>query len=315
MDTLVKADKLVKTFGDFVAVDGISLDVKAGEVLGFLGPNGAGKTTTMKMLTGFLEPVSGSAEICGISVTTGSVAARRRVGYLPEGAPLYADMTAREFLSFVAESHGFTGATIQQRVEDASAAVDLGRVMHQRIETLSKGFKRRVGLAAAILHGPDVLILDEPTDGLDPNQKFEVRKLIHQMSEGRAIIISTHILEEVEALCSRAVVINRGAVVADGTPSELKARSRYRGAVTLLVAPEQAPAIKAFADTSAHIVAVDDISEGALRRLTLLPANDTQLPELVAAEADKVGWVIDQFMVESGRLDDVFRDLTRGMAA
>jgi ABC-2 type transport system ATP-binding protein len=220
---LLTIENLKKRFGPVVAVDGISLSVRAGEVLGFLGPNGAGKSTTMKMAAGFLDPDEGTASICGHDVRIDSRAARSSLGYLPEGAPAYGEMTPRSFLRFCGRVRGLAGADLNRAVNSAIERAGLATVVGQTIETLSKGFKRRVGLAQAILHDPPVLILDEPTDGLDPNQKHEVRKLILDMAPERAIVISTHILEEVDAVCSRAVIIDRGRIVADGTAEELKA--------------------------------------------------------------------------------------------
>ncbi|GAB4184758.1 MAG: hypothetical protein Tsb0017_16400 [Geothermobacteraceae bacterium] len=221
MEVYIEADRLRKEFGSLVAVDDISFRVARGEVLGFLGPNGAGKSTTMKMLTGFLPPTAGSARICGIDIGRDPVNAKRRLGYLPEGAPLYPEMTPATFLDFIAGVRGLDKARARQRLEELAETIHLKEVWHRPIETLSKGFKRRVGLAQAILHDPDVLILDEPTDGLDPNQKHEVRQLVRSMAEHKAIIVSTHILEEVDAICSRAMIIDRGRIVADGTPQEL----------------------------------------------------------------------------------------------
>lgn len=223
MDELLKLEGLRKCFGPVVAVDGVSLAVKPGEVLGFLGPNGAGKSTTMKMAAGFLEPDAGRASICGHDVLARSRAARRALGYLPEGAPAYGEMTPLSFLGFCASVRGLSGSAARQAIERAVERAGLTRAVDQTIDTLSKGYKRRVGIAQAILHDPPVLILDEPTDGLDPNQKHEVRKLINELKPGRAIVISTHILEEVDAVCSRAVIIDRGRLVADGTAEELKA--------------------------------------------------------------------------------------------
>lgn len=215
---MIDIKNLVKQFGPFTAVDNISFSVARGEVLGFLGPNGAGKSTTMKMLCGFLNPTSGSISVCGHDVEAEPLAARRAIGYLPEGAPTYADMTARGFLDFIADVRGLTGKDRQWRLDKVIDQVNIKDVLDQPIDTLSKGYKRRVGLAQAILHDPPVLVLDEPTDGLDPNQKHEVRGLIQAMSRDKAIIISTHILEEVEAVCSRAIIIARGRILAEGKP-------------------------------------------------------------------------------------------------
>jgi ABC-2 type transport system ATP-binding protein len=221
MTALIEIDGLTKRFGAHVAVDHVSFNVQRGEVLGFLGPNGAGKSTTMRMLAGFITPDSGVARICEHDVTTHGVQARRHLGYLPEGAPTYPDMTVTDFLIFTGRIRGFTGGELSDRVNQSILLTTLGEVRRLPIETLSKGFKRRVGLAQALLHDPDVLVLDEPTDGLDPNQKFEVRRLIQAMATEKAIIISTHILEEVDAVCTRAIVIAAGRVVADATPAAL----------------------------------------------------------------------------------------------
>src|SRR5215831_4232862 len=234
MAVLIEASDLEKRFGEILAVDGISLEVQRGEVLGFLGPNGAGKSTTMKMLTGFLEPDAGS------DVLGSPKLAKRQLGYLPEGAPCYGDMTARAFLSFIAEIRGFDREEAKRRIAAAVDKTQLSTVLEQKIETLSKGFKRRVAIAQAILHDPQVLIMDEPTDGLDPNQKHQVRRLIADMAANKAIIVSTHILEEVEAVCSRAVIINRGRIVADGTAEDLMRRLPYHNTIAMHV-----PAIRA----------------------------------------------------------------------
>ncbi|MBL8667933.1 MAG: ABC transporter ATP-binding protein, partial [Rhodospirillales bacterium] len=201
---MIVLDRLTRTFGPLTAVDGISLDVAEGEVLGFLGPNGAGKTTTMRMIAGYLQPSAGRVEVCGFDLAAKPIEAKRRIGYLPEGAPLYGDMTPRRFLAFAAEVRGFDGAERRRRIERVAEMVSLEEALDRPIETLSKGFKRRVGLAQALIHDPPVLVLDEPTDGLDPNQKHQVRSLIRTMAKDKAIVISTHILEEVEAVCSRA---------------------------------------------------------------------------------------------------------------
>ncbi|WP_376091298.1 ABC transporter ATP-binding protein [Roseomonas sp. CCTCC AB2023176] len=219
----IEIDRLTKRFGAFTAVDDISFTVRPGEVLGFLGPNGAGKSTTMKMLAGFVTPTAGTARILGQDVIEHPVAAKRHLGFLPEGAPTYPEMTVEDFLAFCARARGFRGSDLKDRVGHAMWLTSLGGVRLQPIETLSKGFKRRVGLAQALLHDPPVLVLDEPTDGLDPNQKHEVRDLITRMAPSKAMVISTHILEEVSAVCTRAIIIARGRVVADATPAELEA--------------------------------------------------------------------------------------------
>jgi ABC-2 type transport system ATP-binding protein len=224
--SLIEIEGLSKRFGRLSAVRDVSFALNRGEVLGFLGPNGAGKSTTMKMITGYLEPTAGHARVAGEDVVARPLAARRRLGYLPEGAPLYGDMTPAGLLRFVAQVRGLTPPRWRERRDWVVARLDLSEVWHRPIDTLSKGFKRRVGLAQAILHDPEVLILDEPTDGLDPNQKHEVRGLLAEMAAEKAIVVSTHILEEVEAVCTRAIVIARGAVVADGVPRVLFAAAR-----------------------------------------------------------------------------------------
>jgi len=249
MTEMLEIDGLYKAFGSVKAVNGISLSVPAGEVLGFLGPNGAGKSTTMKMVAGFLEPDQGSARICGNDILLAPKAAKQNLGYLPEGAPAYGEMTARGFLKFCAAVRGLTGQQGREAVDQAIERTALSSVGEQSIETLSKGFKRRVGIAQAILHEPKVLVLDEPTDGLDPNQKQQVRNLIAELSKDRAIVISTHILEEVDAVCSRAVIIDRGRVVADGTADELRQ----------LIPGKNAPSLD---EVFRHITTMDGIKSG-----------------------------------------------------
>jgi ABC-2 type transport system ATP-binding protein len=226
LTALIEIERLSKRFGTFTAVDDVSFSVARGEVLGFLGPNGAGKSTTMKMLAGFVTPTAGTARICGHDVGADSLAARRMLGFLPEGAPTYPEMTVLGFLQFVARIRGYRGRELDERVARSIGMTTLSSVRLQPVETLSKGFKRRVGLAQALLHDPPVLVLDEPTDGLDPNQKHEVRGLIERMAPEKAIVISTHILEEVDAVCSRAIIIAGGRIVADATPADLAGGGR-----------------------------------------------------------------------------------------
>jgi len=221
---MLTVKNLKKSFGPFQAVKGVSFTVNKGEVLGFLGPNGAGKTTTMRMITGFLAPGDGTAEICGCDIREDPVGAKRCMGYLPENAPSYHAMTVVDFLDFAARIRGYTGSERRDRIDRAIVQARLEGVRQQTIETLSKGYRQRTCFAQAILHDPPVLIMDEPTDGLDPNQKYVVREMIRTMSAEKAIIISTHILEEVDAVCTRAVIIANGSIVANGTPAELKAQ-------------------------------------------------------------------------------------------
>ncbi len=306
---MIEIKNLTKRFAHHTAVDGLSFQVQQGEVLGFLGPNGAGKSTTMKMLTGFLAPTSGTASILGFDIQSDTLKAQQQIGYLPEGAPCYGDMTVRGFLEFIAEVRGYRGAEKKQRVQRAVEQVELDKVLEQSIETLSKGFKRRVGLAQAILHDPRVLILDEPTDGLDPNQKHQVRKLIQSLAKDKIVIISTHILEEVSAVCTRAVVIAAGKVVADGTPMELESRSRYHQAVTLVAEGELDCAALA---ALPGVAGVEDNAEGSL---TLLAAPGQVIFPQVNELIRQRGWQVKELDVERGRLDEVFRSLTRGEAA
>lgn len=304
---MIEIKKLTKRFAQHTAVDDLSFSVRPGEVLGFLGPNGAGKSTTMKMLTGFLAPTSGSASILGFDIQKDTLKAQQQIGYLPEGAPCYGDMTVRSFLEFIAEVRGFKGAAKRERVAKAVAQVELDAVLEQSIETLSKGFKRRVGLAQAILHDPKVLILDEPTDGLDPNQKHQVRKLIQSLAHDKIVIISTHILEEVSAVCTRAVVIAHGKLLADGTPLELESRSRYHQAVILVAAePLDQAALAA-------LPGVAGVEENALEHSLSILAKPGEVifPQVNALIAER-GWKVRELNVERGRLDEVFRSLTRG---
>lgn len=225
MSEAIKVKSLRKSFGPIHAVQGVSFDVNQGEVLGFLGPNGAGKSTTMKMITGFLEPTSGTVEVNGHDVLENPLAVKKSIGYLPEGAPAYGEMTVKSFLNFIADIRQFTGANRQKRIDEVIDLINIKNVLDQSIETLSKGYKRRIGLAQALMHDPNILILDEPTDGLDPNQKHEVQNLIKEMAKDKAIIISTHILEEVDAICTRAIIIATGNLLFDGTPKELISKS------------------------------------------------------------------------------------------
>jgi len=304
----IEARSLSKHYGNLRAVDQLTFEVGAGEVLGFLGPNGAGKSTTMKMLTGFLAPTAGTAVINGHDIINDSLEARRSIGYLPEGAPGYGEMTVRKFLEFIARARGFSGRDALHKAGAAIERLNLDTVPEQPIETLSKGFKRRVGLAQAILHDPQVLLLDEPTDGLDPNQKHEVRHLIRDMSSEKIIVISTHVLEEVHALCNRAMIISDGRLLVDDTPDGLIASSRYHNAVTLVVEqPERVASILSELPQARKV----ELREG---ELTVFPAPGESLFEVVSDTVRENGWAVSELRLEAGRLDEVFRQVTRGEA-
>lgn len=308
---MIETQSLTKRYGELTAVDNISFKVEPGEVLGFLGPNGAGKSTTMKMLTGFLAPTSGSAKVCGFDVQEQPIEAKRVLGYLPEGAPSYGEMTPLEFYRFVAELRGISGEQAEKRIADVVARLQLSSVLLQPIDTLSKGFKRRVGLGQAILHDPKVLVLDEPTDGLDPNQKHEVRDLIRSMSRDKIIIISTHILEEVHAVCSRAVIIAKGKLLADATPSELEARSRYHGAVSLTTV--NPAALRDGLQRIEGVAAVEiDPQDG---RLTAFPKKGARVFDKVSEFLRSQNVTFSELQLEQGRLDEVFRQITTQNAA
>ncbi len=304
---MITVKQLTKAFGTFTAVNNLSFDVKPGEVLGFLGPNGAGKSTTMKMITGFLAPTAGVVSVDGHDIVKDTIAAQRLIGYLPEGAPSYGEMTVESFLKFIAEVRGFKGQDAKNCIEKAIHTVELESVRLQPIDTLSKGFKRRVGLAQAVLHDPKILILDEPTDGLDPNQKQHVRELIQNLSKDKIVIISTHILEEVSAVCTRAMIIADGAIVADGTPAELQSMSRYHNAISIR--------FDSSVDTSSlsSIIGVSEVvHEGDW--VTLIPENSDGLLERVNNKLEELNLHAEEIFVERGRLDDVFRKVTREAA-
>jgi len=305
---MIETKQLCKRYGELTAVDGISFKVEPGEVLGFLGPNGAGKSTTMKMLAGFLAPTSGSATVGGFDIETEALKAKRVLGYLPEGAPSYGEMTVAEFLDFIADVRELKGDERDRRIDDAIARLHLERVLEQPIDTLSKGFKRRVGLAQAILHDPAVLILDEPTDGLDPNQKHEVRTLINAMARDKTIIVSTHMLEEVHAVCTRAIIIAAGRILADAKPSELEARSRYYQAVSLT-----ADNVNAAKDALARVADVAAIEvDPQDNRITAFPKPGRAIFVAVSDALKSQGVAVRELALEGGRLDEVFRTITQG---
>ena len=305
---MLEIRNLRKNFGPLVAVDDVSFTVARGEVLGFLGPNGAGKSTTMKMIAGFLAPSSGTAVICGADIGEKPLAAKRQFGYLPEGAPAYPDMTVADFLRFIAHIRGFRGQEAAERIRRIVELVHLNEVYEQRIDTLSKGFRRRVGVAQALIHDPPVVILDEPTDGLDPNQKYEMRAILSAMQPEKAIVISTHLLEEVEAVCSRAVIIARGRILADDTPAKLAARSRFHNAVRLDIDPDNEARIRADLTALPAVAAVETLDQGAA--LLIMPRHNRSIAGDIAELAEGRDWRIGGFAVEHGRLDDVFRAIT-----
>jgi ABC-2 type transport system ATP-binding protein len=306
---MITVEKLTKSFGPKLAVDNISFSVEKGEVLGFLGPNGAGKSTSMRMITGFLPPSAGKVSVCGFDVVEHPLKSRRRIGYLPENAPMYSDMSVFGFLSFCAELRGLFGNAKNAAIDRVVQLCFLQTVLLQSVDTLSKGYRHRTCLAQAIIHDPEVLILDEPTDGLDPNQKHEVRTLIREMGRDKAIIFSTHILEEVEAACTRAIIIDRGKIVANGTPDELKARAPLAGTIVVGLKGVTWQAIQPEFAGLQFLGKSELISESDSQTMFRLQPNGDLLPEVLAL-AQKQHWQVEHLNVDEGRLDDVFRSIT-----
>jgi len=303
---MIHVSNLSKYFDNFCAVDDISFSVQPGEVLGFLGPNGAGKSTTMKILTGFLSPSSGEVMVMNHNVLKNPIAAQREIGYLPEGAPAYADMTSLDFLKFIGRIRGFTGQELQNRIESVVNKVELHSVLNKRVETLSKGYYRRLGIAQALIHDPKVLILDEPTDGLDPNQKHHVRELIRNLSADKTVIVSTHILEEVSAVCTRAMILAEGKIVFDGTPAELEAKSDFHNAVTIRLDGRSDSLIKELESLS-KVLKVEVDQDGVI---TVFPKEGQAILSDVSPVLNQAGCLLEELRVEVGRLDDVFRAVT-----
>ena len=307
-DVKISVRSLRKEFGAFTAVDDISFDVSKGEVVGFLGPNGAGKSTTMKMITGFMSPTAGKILVDGLDVAEQPLDVKRLIGYLPEGAPAYGDMTAIAFLGFIADIRGYRGKEKAERINTAIDKANLSSVVHKPIETLSKGFKRRVGLAQSILHDPPILIMDEPTDGLDPNQKHEVRELINEMSKDKAILISTHILEEVDAICDRAAIIAHGKMVFDDKPQALQAMSIKHNAVRIRFVDAVPNAAKEC------LCVLDEVSdvifENETNSIMVVPQSGVSIVSQVTHIVRGEGWGIEEVFVTSGQLDEVFRAIT-----
>jgi ABC-2 type transport system ATP-binding protein len=307
---MITTKNLSKRYGDKLAVDDLTFSVQPGEVLGFLGANGAGKSTTMRMIAGFISASSGQVSVCGHDIEREPVAAKSCMGYLPEGAPSYGEMTTAEFLDFVADVRGLKGDLRRTRRDVVIDRLGLAPVIEQVVETLSKGFRRRVGLAQALIHDPKVLILDEPTDGLDPNQKHEVRRLINELSKDKLVVVSTHILEEVHEVCTRAIIIANGRIVADETPTALEARSRYHHAVSLRF--EKATELEAARREIGRLPEVAEVESDARElRLTAVPKPGANTLAAVSALIDKNNWDVPELHLEPGRLDEVFRTLTQ----
>jgi ABC-2 type transport system ATP-binding protein len=305
---MIEIANLTKKFDQFTAINDLNFNVQEGEVLGFLGPNGAGKSTTMKVITGFLSPTAGTAIIDGFDISANPMEAKALIGYLPEGAPCYGDMTTQGFLNFIAQIRGYRGEQIVTRVQHVIEEVELQSVCQQTIDTLSKGFKRRVGLAQAIMHNPKVLILDEPTDGLDPNQKHHVRELIKNLAQDKIVIISTHILEEVTAVCTRAIIIAEGRIVADGTPTELEAKSKYHHAVSVKLTDDHDLAVDL-----AGIPEIGEVEKDSEDQFsyTILTKNGQPIFTKVSEVAHAKQWPVTEFHVNRGELEDVFRMVTQ----
>lgn len=311
MSVMIDVTHLSRSFGSIDAVRDISFTVERGEVLGFLGPNGAGKTTTMRMICGYLTPTQGMIKIGGINLDDDPMAVKRQIGYLPEGAPSYPEMRVVDFLDFAAQIRGLKGAHKKRRLMAVVDQVQIEGVMYQKIDTLSKGFRRRVGLAQAILHDPDVLILDEPTDGLDPNQKHDMRLLIAQMAAEKAILISTHILEEVDAVCSRAMIIAQGEIVADGTPRQLREMSRFYNAVQVRLHKKSVSIFQDQARGLDGVASVEIIAQGKdVAELMIFPKKSKSIVNQLQPLMRDQQFMVEEVRVDGGRLDEVFRTLT-----
>ncbi len=303
---MIQISNLSKYFDDFCAVDNISFTIQPGEVLGFLGPNGAGKSTTMKIITGFLAPTSGDVSVLGHNVLKDPLSAQLEIGYLPEGAPAYADMTVAAALKFIAQVRGYSGEELTKRIQDVVEKVELQAVLDRRVENLSKGYCRRLGIAQALIHDPKVLILDEPTDGLDPNQKHQVRQLIRNLSKEKTVIISTHILEEVSAVCTRAMILSAGRIVFDGTPEALAAKSDLHNAVRIRL-QSTSPAI---IEELKGLPDVQSVSRDDTDMITVYPVDGKAILSAVNSILHKNNCLVEELHVESGQLDDVFRKVT-----
>ncbi len=309
---MIEVSHLSKYFGEHRAVDDISFTVDKGEVLGFLGPNAAGKSTTMRMVTGFLPPTSGTATIGGCDIIGESLAARRKIGYLPENAPAYPDMTVVGFLGFIAGMRGFSGDSKRRRIEEILERCFLTEVRFQTINTLSKGFKQRVCFAQSILHDPEYLIMDEPTDGLDPNQKYEIRAMIREMARNKTIILSTHILEEVNEVCTRVIIIAKGRIVADDTPERLMARSALHGTICFTIKKADGKDIVQNMNDITEIEKSEIVNEDETEMtLRVFPKGTSAPPaDLILRHLLEKGFSVETFFMEKGRLDEVFRMVT-----
>jgi len=307
-EIIVDVQNLGHYFGDIKAVNDISFQVKKGEVLGFLGPNGAGKSTTMRMLSCFITPTFGKASIKGYDTTVNSLEVRSHIGYLPENAPAYEDMTVTDFLSFIASVRGLTGIEKEKKINNVISQISLNNVLNQRIETLSKGFKRRVCLAQAILHDPEVLILDEPTDGLDPNQKHEIRELIRKISKDKVIILSTHILEEVEEVCSRVIIIAHGEIKADETPNKLRAQSESAGMISITLNSNIIKEATSYFKKVSYVSKVKLVNH--LNQLDIFPKDLKEFTQKIINECHEKSWQIIDISVNKGSLAEVFRKIT-----
>ena len=307
---MIKVENLVRKFGLRTAVDHVSFTVEKGTVLGFLGPNGAGKTTTIRMIAGYLPPTSGSIEVNGIDVGENPVLAQKQIGYMPENTPLYDEMTVGSFLSFLAEIRGFSGKEKSRRVDAILDKCMLASVRHQTIDTLSKGYRRRTSLAQTLLHDPAVLLLDEPTEGLDPNQKQVVRDMIGDMSKDKIILLSTHVLEEVEALCSRVMIISEGRLKVDGTPADLKKRGGSYNTLTVELLAPLDQALQAFGSIPDVAEVVHVSTQGEKQVLRLVPRDKQSLAVSAIEVAARRKWLVMEMRSDPGRLDDVFRQIT-----